>query len=260
VPERLAYSRSGRGEPLVLLHPLGADRAVWRPVLPYLEPHREVICVDLPGFGGSPALDGGRPPTPERLAVEIVRLLAQLELDDGSAHLAGNSLGGWVALEAAAAGHGASVTAIAPAGLWRRALAPKPQTARRLARAALPLLEPAMRLAPLRCMALASTVAHPSRVPPEQAAALIASYANASGFAAVNRAMRAGKFRALAEIRVPVTLVWPDRDRLVARPSGLPESVVQMTLGDCGHVPMWDDPRAVADALLAGSGRSAASP
>ena len=44
------------GRALVLLHPLGADRKVWRPVLDRLTAERDVICVDLPGFGDSPAL------------------------------------------------------------------------------------------------------------------------------------------------------------------------------------------------------------
>lgn len=249
----MAYERCGVGEPLVLLHPLGADRTVWRPVLPYLRAARDVIALDLPGFGGSPPLAESRPPTPARLAIAVVRLLGRLGIDAGAAHLAGNSLGGWVALEAAAAGHAASVTAIAPAGLWPRALGPKPQLARPLARASLPVVAPLMRVPALRRLALAGTMAHPSRVPPAQAAGLIRSYASAPGFGAVNRAMRAGRFQRLAEIGVPVTLVWPERDRLIARPASLPPNVCERVLAGCGHVPMWDDPEAVAEVLLAGS-------
>jgi len=252
-PSRLAYDRCGRGEPLVLLHPLGADRAVWRPLLELLGARRELLCVDLPGFGESPPLPKDPPPTPRRLALAVAELLAQLSLEGGRAHVAGNSLGGWVALELAAAGHAASVTAIAPAGLWTRPLAPKPQLARSLARAAGSLLEPAMASGALRRLALASVVAHPERVPAEQAAALVRAYARAPGFVEVNRAMRAGTFAELAAIRVPVTLVWPQRDRLIARPRRLPGNVRETVLADCGHVPMWDDPPAVARALLAGS-------
>ncbi len=57
----------------------------------------------------------------------------------GPHHVAGNSLGGWVALELAAAGHARSVTAIAPAGLWPEPLAPKRGTARSLAKAIRPV-------------------------------------------------------------------------------------------------------------------------
>lgn len=256
---RIAYERAGRGEPLVLLHPLGADRQVWRPVMEPLSRERDVIAVDLPGFGASPPLPDDPPPSPDRLAAALVALLESLDLAEGRAHLAGNSLGGWVALEAAADGHAASVTAIAPAGLWPRPLAPKPQLARALARWARPLLGAAMRSQTIRSLALMSVVAHPERIPAEEAAALLGAYVQAAGFASVNRAMRAGTFTRLGEIEVPVTLLWPERDRLVAPPPRrLPAGVQQQSLHGCGHLPMWDDPVAVARALLAGSAQAQA--
>jgi pimeloyl-ACP methyl ester carboxylesterase len=239
----------------VLLHPLGADRQVWRPLFPLLAPHRELVAVDLPGFGDSPPLRYGRPPTPARLAVAVVSLLGTLGIDGGRAHLAGNSLGGWVALEAAAAGHAATVTAIAPAGLWPGPLRPKGELARVAARLAMPGLGAAMRLPNLRRLLLRAIAAHPERVPPAEAAWLVRAYANAPGFTAVNRAMRGGTFTRLAEIDVPVTLAWPDRDRLVRRPAATPRRVREVTLPGCGHVPMWDDPKTVASVLLAGSGQ-----
>ena len=52
----LAFDRVGSGPALVLLHPLGADRRVWAPVIPLLAAERELIAVDLPGFGGSAAI------------------------------------------------------------------------------------------------------------------------------------------------------------------------------------------------------------
>jgi len=249
----LAYDRTGCGEPLVLLHPLGGDRRVWRPVLPLLKAHRDVIAVDLPGFGGSPALADEQHPI--ALAAAVSGLLGELGVDGGRAHLAGNSLGGWVALEVALAGDAASVTAIAPAGLWPRALPPKPEIARTLARMSRPALNGLVRSPGGRRLALLGSVAHPDRVPPADAAALIEAYAKAPGFTRVNRAMRAGTFTRLAEVDVPVTLVWPDRDRLVARPGNVPETVREIVLRDAGHIPMWDDPEGVADALLAGSAR-----
>ena len=64
----IAYDRAGTGPVLVLLHPLGADRHVWEPVMDRLTAERDVIALDLPGFGGSPSLNGGGPPTPAALA------------------------------------------------------------------------------------------------------------------------------------------------------------------------------------------------
>lgn len=255
--EWLAYDRSGRGEPLVLLHPLGADRTVWGPVVALLRAERDVICVDLPGFGESPPLNGARPPSPSRLSRAVIGLLRGLGLDPAHTHLAGNSLGGWVALEAAASGQAATVTAIAPAGLWPKPLAPKSELPRRLGRIVLPVVGPATRSRAVRRLILSASVAHPERVPSDQAAALVRSYLRASGFTDVNRAMRAGTFTLLAGIAAPVTLAWPEHDRLVTRPRSAPPGIREVSLPGCGHIPMWDDPRAVAAVLLEGSSRKA---
>jgi pimeloyl-ACP methyl ester carboxylesterase len=96
-------------------------------------------------------------------------------------------------------------------------------------------------------------VRNPSRVPPDDALRLVRAYADAPGFEAVNRAMRAGRFTRLEHIRVPVTLGWPEHDHLVRRPAHLPPNVRSVALPGAGHVPMWDAPDAVAALLLRGS-------
>ncbi|HEX5924612.1 MAG TPA: hypothetical protein VFY45_12330 [Baekduia sp.] len=90
-------------------------------------------------------------------------------------------------------------------------------------------------------------------MPPAAAARLVRAYAHGPDFPAVNAAMRAGHFTALADIGVPVTLAWPQLDRLVTRPQVLPAHVRNVTLTDCGHIPTWDDPDAAARVLLEGS-------
>lgn len=250
----VAYERAGTGEPLVLIHPLGGDRRVWRPILPLLTEHRDVITIDLPGFGDSRALTG-EDYRPRALAAAVGAFLAELELDAGRAHLGGSSLGGWVSLETALRGNAASVTAIAPAGLWGRPLAPKPEIARTLARMGRPALASLVRSPGGRRVALLGSVAHPARVPAKDAAALLDAYAGAPGFTQVNRAMRASTFTRLDQVRVPVTLVWPAHDRLVPRANGVPADVREIVLPDAGHIPMWDDPDGVANALLSGSSR-----
>jgi len=76
----LAYDRGGAGPPLVLLHPLGADRHVWAPVLPRLAVRRDVLALDLPGFGASPALSGVTP-DPRALAAAVVVLPAGMSAE-----------------------------------------------------------------------------------------------------------------------------------------------------------------------------------
>jgi pimeloyl-ACP methyl ester carboxylesterase len=241
----IAYTRTGSGEPLVLLHALGLDRHMWDPVIERLSAEREVYAVDLPGFGESGPIE---PASPADLARAID---AGLGLD--RPHVAGNSLGGWVALELARAGRARSVTAIAPAGLWEQPLAPKRATARHLARAAGPLLPRLLRSERGRRLALGGTLAHPERVPYAAALGLVRAYASAPGFHAVNAAMRANVFTGLAMIDVALTLAWPEHDRLVARPRSVPASAREFRLSGCGHMPTWDDPGQVARVLLAGS-------
>ena len=247
----LAHDRVGDGPPLVLLHPLGADRRIWDPVVPLLRDRREVITVDLPGFGGSPELSGVRP-TPHALAQAVTAELVELGIE--RPHVAGNSLGGWVSLELGLSGVARSVTAIAPAGLWPEPLMPKAGIAHRVARAALPVIGAAAGTRPGRRLMLAGSVAHPRRVPGPQAAHLVRAYATAPGFEAVNAAMRAGRLESLERIRCPVTLVWPDHDRLIQRPVWVPDRVRSVVLADAGHIPMWDAPQEVARVLLEADG------
>jgi pimeloyl-ACP methyl ester carboxylesterase len=247
----IAYDRTGQGPPLVLLHPLGADRRVWDPLLPLLCDRREVITLDLPGFGESPPLEG-QLPTARALAVAVGQHLAALALE--RPHLAGNSLGGWVALELGLDGTARSVAAIAPAGLWPQPLVAKAGIAHRLARALLPVAGPAARTALGRSVLLSNAVARPRKVPRDQAAHLVRAYALAPGFTAVNNAMRAARFEGLERIRCPVTLVWPDHDRLIERPVWVPDRIKNVVLKDSGHIPVWDAPEALAEILIVASG------
>ena len=93
----LNFERRGHGEPIVLLHGIGGELCVWEPVLDALAERLDVIAVDLPGFGQSPPLPDGMTPTPRRSRRSVAGLMDELGI--ASAHLAGNSLGGWLALE-----------------------------------------------------------------------------------------------------------------------------------------------------------------
>ena len=244
--------RRGSGEPLVLIHPLGAELVVWEPVMDRLARERDVIAVDLPGFGRSPGLPNGDLPTPQVLAASVASLLDDLGV--GRAHVAGNSLGGWVALELAKAGRALSVAGLCTAGLWSRPLGPRPgRDVRRTGRRLLPVLPALLRSARGRRLVLGGSVAHPERVPPEAATRLVRSYLTSAGYESANLAMRGAVFSGFDDIRVPVTLAWGDLDRIVRKPrQKLPEWRTIMLHG-CGHIPTWDDPGQVARALLLAS-------
>jgi len=230
---------------------------VWDPVVGLLADQREVIAVDLPGFGESPPL-GNRVPTPRALATAVAEFLAELGVS--RPHVAGNSLGGWVALELGLSGAVASVTGIAPAGLWPEPLVPKASIAHRLARATLPLLAPMLRTGTGRRLLLSGAVAFPRRVPPEAAIHLVRAYGLATDFVPVNDAMRSGRFEGLERIRCPVTFVWPDHDRLIRRPVWVPDRIQNVVLSDSGHIPTWDAPEALARTLLEATAGTAGGP
>ncbi|HWI22314.1 MAG TPA: alpha/beta hydrolase [Baekduia sp.] len=246
----LGLTRAGSGAPLVLLHALGAHRGIWDPVLPFLTAERDVLAFDLPGFGDSAPYPDGEA-HPRRMATTVTEECKRLGLETPA--VAGSSFGGWVALEMALVGAASSVTAIAPAGLWRGPLVPRPLIGQVFARALYPVIPLAVWSRRVRHALLMSQMVHPERVPRRDALLLLRRYARARGLANAQRAMRANSFTELDDIQVPVTLVWPDHDRLVRRPRRLPEQIDNLTLPDAGHLPQWDAPAAVAAALLAGS-------
>jgi pimeloyl-ACP methyl ester carboxylesterase len=248
----LNHLRHGSGEPLLLIHPLGAELVVWEPVLERLAAERDVIAVDMPGFGASAALANGTAPTPQALAAALGRFLDSLGV--GRVHVAGNSLGGWVALELAKAGRALSATGLCTAGLWARPLGTRPGAdVRRIGRTLLPLATTIVRTGAGRRALLQASVGHPDRVPPHAAERLVRAYVTATGFEAANAAMRAEVFSGAGQIDVPVTLAWGELDRLVRRPRTGPGHWRSLVLRGCGHIPTWDDPAQVARVLLEGS-------
>ena len=113
------FRETGSGPPLVLLHGIGMSNAAWSAVTPYLESTRRVIAFDIAGFGSTPALPGGTPPTVPNLVDGLDRSIRDVGLEI-PVDLAGNSLGGTMALEAATRGIARTVVAISPACLWRK--------------------------------------------------------------------------------------------------------------------------------------------
>jgi pimeloyl-ACP methyl ester carboxylesterase len=98
-----------------LLHGVGESGVGWRPVHDALNKDYDVIAVDLPGFGRSPALPPGIAPTAAALADAVEQEMDRLGVAEF--HVAGYSLGARVALELATRGRILSVIAIAPDGL-----------------------------------------------------------------------------------------------------------------------------------------------
>jgi pimeloyl-ACP methyl ester carboxylesterase len=246
----LTHVRRGSGEPLLLIHPLGGEHFIWDPVMDLLAAERDVIALDMPGFGGSPPLADGTEPTPQALARAVTGFMDELGLAD--AHVAGCSLGGWVAIEVGRFGRARSVTGLCTAGFWSRPLGPRPTPIRKLGRVLLPAVPLLVRTERGRRLALAGSLLHPERVPPDAAARMIRNYVTAPAYEAANNAMRAAVIEDVEALTVPLTLGWAEHDHLVRRPRR-PLPGRQVVLRGCGHVPTWDDPPQVARVLLEGS-------
>lgn len=253
-PGWIAYERRGEGEPLVLLHGLGATRLVWKPQLEALAARREVIALDLPGFGGSAVLPDGRAPTAAALGDAVSAFLAGLGIE--RPHVAGNSLGGWIALEMAKSNRAASACLLSPAGLWQSPLGPRTVNTRGLAKLGKPLVMLLARNRGARVRMLRPVVARPENVPAGDALQMIRDWIEAPGYAASNEEMRRHVFADPERVRVPVTIAWGEHDRLVAPPRRhrRPPGTRFVVLAGCGHTPNWDDPELVARVLLEASG------
>lgn len=255
----VGYTRTGSGQPLVLIHGLGGSRRIWAPVLDRLAAERDVVAVDMPGFGESAPVPEGTRPTPARLGQSISELCDELGLQ--RPHLAGNSLGAWAAFEMAKEGRAASVCAISPAGMWRGALGPRRFDSRQLARRLGPLLPLLMSSARARGALLRTTIAHPERLSRSEAKALLLDWLDSPGYDAANAEMRAGVFEHPELVTVPTTVAWGSLDRLVAPPrrERMPPGSRYVVLEGCGHTPTWDDPDLVAELLLDASSAHSSS-
>ena len=257
----IAHTRTGEGEPLLLLHGLGATGAIWEPVSGRLAQEREAIAIDLPGFGDSAPLPDGVAPSPANLAAAISRFCEGLGV--GRPHVAGNSLGAWVGLEMARAGGAASVTALSPAGLWGKPLGPRRYDSHGLAVRLRPLVSLILRSRRGRRAMLRTTMTNPDHVPARAARAMVLGWVDAPGYEAANREMRADVFDPAGFPHdVPVTLAWAEHDGLVSRPRPhqFPPGARYLVLPGVGHTPTWDDPGLIARVLLEGSTVGAAAP
>ena len=110
----LNHVRRGSGSPLLLVHGLGAGWRSWAPIFDELAERREVIAVDLPGFGETPPLTGEV--SIATLTDAVVDFIGEQGLDGVST--VGQSMGGRMVLELARRGVGGDTVALEPGGFW----------------------------------------------------------------------------------------------------------------------------------------------
>jgi pimeloyl-ACP methyl ester carboxylesterase len=249
--------RQGDGEPLVLLHGIFQADRVWRHVVPLLAGHFDVIAPM--GFGHGGRVPDKRPTTFEDWVDDSERVLDELGL--GKPHLAGNSSGGWTALELARRGRAKTVCALSPAGAWdrdwedRKRLRDVLSTAMRDTRRSRRLLPLIAYSGRLRRMIMSDVAVHGDRM---SRADFIDSADNVLGCAVLEDTIEdTTQLEPLDPPPCPITLAWSREDRLFpidvygARAQQMIPGARFVVLEDVGHVPMFDDPQLVADTILA---------
>jgi pimeloyl-ACP methyl ester carboxylesterase len=255
----IVFERRGDGPPLLLMHGIGHRLQAWEPVMDLLAAEREVIAVDLPGFGASPPLPPGMPYDLDSVVTVMGEFLDKLGLE--RPHMAGNSLGGLFALEAADRGLARSVTALSPAGFFSPMELRYATAVLRACRAGAGVPPGLMRWlarSPRRRNLMFGMIyGRPDLMDLEVLLADAAAMRGAVGFSPTLRAGRGVTFQGVLR-DVPTTIAWGTRDRLLRKAQAvraqqnLPNARF-VWLHGCGHVPMSDDPKQVAQVLLEGS-------
>jgi pimeloyl-ACP methyl ester carboxylesterase len=249
---------------MVLVHGFTDTWRGWTPVLAALEAHHDVVALNLPGhFGGEP-WDASVPLSISATVDAVDQQLDALGIE--RAHLVGSSLGGWVCLVLASRGRALSVTGVCPAGGWEpggreeRAVARFFRRNQMLLRRSRRMLPTVARSNRLRRFALRELVAYPGNVSPADALAMMEGARNCSVADAVLELAGSGDpFGELGPITCPVRILYGTGDRVIRWPShysrmrrALPDAD-WVQLDGLGHLPMWDDPAAVAKAILEGA-------
>lgn len=251
------FERRGSGAPLVLVHGIGSRWQIWEPVLDALAERFDVIAVDLPGFGISPH-PGGRIDV-YRLADEVEKLCTDLGVE--RPHIAGNSMGGGIALELGRRGLARSVTAFSPIGYWGRPGLVWTRLVLRAARAALrasrPVLPKLLAKRAARTGLLSLVFGKPGLLEVDTALLHIDGLLGAPAFDETLRAFADYRVPDAGALRnVPVTIAWGTRDVLLtyrtqsAQARKALPTATHVPLRGSGHTPFSDDPAACADVIL----------
>ena len=232
----------------------------WELVLPALERRHDVLALTLAGHTGGPPIEG-------KISVAAIVEAVERTMDDAGfeiAHIVGNSLGGYVALQLASRGRAATVIALAPAGGWAKG----DKVYEDLLRSQLTLHEQLKVIAP-QAKAVLATPAGRRRVtqlittnfehiPVELLAhELLGAASCPAAQSLIEHPLREDWSLDAEKITCPVRIVWGTEDRLLPWPHAaaryrnhlLPHAD-WVELDGIGHCPQLDIPVETAQLIL----------
>lgn len=253
--------RDGSAEPVVLLHPFLLSQTVWDGVAPQLADRgNEVFAPTMAGHHGGP-----RPRT-WFLSSALLADHVEEQMDAlgwKTAHIVGNSLGGWVAFELKRRGRARSVTGIAPAGGWTRWSVVKFEVIAKfliglpvIALAAL-LGRRVLALPFSRQLSTYAVSATPDKLSDAQIESCIDDVAHCPAYyQLLGKALLLHGLQELSQQDVPTQLVMCEKDRVIPSPrftrhfvEQLPPGYQVTMLDGVGHVPMFEAPGRVAEVI-----------
>jgi pimeloyl-ACP methyl ester carboxylesterase len=255
-----ASHRGGSGSPLVCLHGFTDTWRTWELVLPRLERRHDVLAPTLAGHAGGPTIAGP-------IGHETVVDAAERAMDDAgldTAHIVGNSLGGYVALQLAARGRARTVVALAPAGGWAKDDDLVNETLdyfitmQGLVETAAPHADEIVALEEGRRRATSYTTTNFAHIPAELLAHQIRGAAGCeAALPLIEFARRDGYELEAEKITCPAGVVWGTADKILPWPraairyrEGWLPNADWVELDGVGHCPQLDVPLETAELIL----------
>ena len=238
--------------PILLVHGMGSADTAWKPIIPALQEVSEVITCLLPGHGGNP-LDPRVSMDPFSLAKHLHDEMSRERID--SAHLVGNSLGGWIVLEIAGnfPERAESVTALAPAGLWLHPFfirVPGTDAGKRIADKSAKFAHVGLRLGFAKKLGFSRVSPRWNELSYETMLDATKAMAQSDGYYLAWDAFLDKRFDTPISDSIPLTVIFGDTDKALPAKtcqerSLLPKHARWVILENTGHAPMWDSPQEV---------------
>ncbi|ODQ89214.1 hydrolase [Mycolicibacterium flavescens] len=252
----------GSGQPMLLLHPFMMSQNVWKQVAPLIADtgRYEVLAPTLPGHNGG--VKGRFFLDTAELADDMERRMDALGWD--TAHIVGNSLGGWVAFELERRGRARTLTGIAPAGGWHHYSPVKFEIVAKFV-AGLPIWlvakllgQRSLRLPYVRQLGYVPISASADRLTDEHWHDIIDDVTHCPAYyQLLLKSLLLPGLLELTEAATPTHLVICEKDRVLPHPrftrhftDHLPSDTRVTHLDGVGHIPMYEAPQQVADLIV----------